>query len=191
VPCRRRRSRPWFQRTGGQGRRNPRQVGQAVFSAASQARTAVRSLVKVLASWMRDLSGTAVPSRLRSSLSTAAVSLGSSRFPTGVSLMIEERRSPGLALRAQYPEASIRSTILLVPPTVMLSSAAMSCTRQAGVREMTFPRNINELLVQTVQRDGELAEWIAHVAPVAGRSPGPPPGRFSFVFCRSIFCRMI
>jgi hypothetical protein len=66
----------------------------------------LRSLVRVLVSWMRDLSGTLAPSWVRSSSSIAAASLGSSRFPAKVRVMIEERRSAGLALRVQYPAAS-------------------------------------------------------------------------------------
>jgi hypothetical protein len=52
--------------------------------------------------------------------------------------MIDDRRSPGFARREHNPAASMRSTILLVPPTVMLRLAAMSCTRQPGTREMTW-----------------------------------------------------
>ena len=35
---------------------------------------------------------------------------------------LDDRRSPGLGLRVQYPDASMRSTSLLVPPTVIDTS---------------------------------------------------------------------
>jgi hypothetical protein len=115
--------------------------------AARALRWAARSSPRAAPKRRSDASGSTEPMRIRSSSSKTGVARASTRRPAGVSSMMEDRRSSGLARRLQYPAASTRSTTLLAPPTVIENSDARSCTRHDGPGENLQDLKPGELLL--------------------------------------------